>query len=150
MATHFVGTIDVTPPLSIEASVVVKTVNMYTSNVLSVEWSGFDDPESGVKSFSVGFGSVPTPRQEDVFNFTRVGLGQSFSLAADALSSSHGTFVYVAAWNGAGRYSIVSAEVEAGAADPPVPSTPYFVTLAGHTVHMKTVSATQQLRVTWD
>eukprot|EP00961_Rhodomonas_salina_P007812 105941-Rhodomonas_salina.1 len=149
--SHFVGTIDITPPLSSEASATVETFSMHSSVMLSVQWSGFDDPESGVKSFSVGIGSDPIPRLEDVANFTRVGLDQSFSLVAAAASSfTHRTVVYVAAWNGAGLFSIVSAEAGSSMQDPPVSSTPQFVTLAGHTVHMKSVSANQQLRVIWD
>eukprot|EP00961_Rhodomonas_salina_P143087 1925791-Rhodomonas_salina.1 len=149
--SHFVGTIDITPPSSSGASATVETVSMYTSVMLSVQWSGFADPESGVRSFSVGIGSDPKPRQEDVANFTRVDLGQSFSLVAAAASSSnHRTFVYVAAWNGAGLYSIVSAEAGSSMQDPPMSSTPQFVTLAGNPVHMKSVSANQQLRVIWD
>eukprot|EP00961_Rhodomonas_salina_P234523 3169559-Rhodomonas_salina.1 len=143
--SHFTGNVDLTPPSADAVQITVaENSASYGHIAISLQWDGFQDPESGIASFSVGVGS--RPGTDDVSNFTSHDVEISITLHAMP-RFDQGMYATIVAWNGAGLSTFQSISV---AHPPPVPSTLDLFTQNGRRLQTAKVVASQALRVTWD
>jgi uncharacterized delta-60 repeat protein len=117
--------VDMTPPLGglvQDGSIGDHDYTTDSSN-LQGNWTGFDDPESGIVDYLVAVGS--TPGFDDIYAFTAVGV-TDFAMAS-GLSLNSGTTYYftVRAVNGAGlTFDATSDGVMVDYTPPPAPAQP--------------------------
>ena len=104
--------VDSTPPILGEVTHVENLLSrveaqVFTHSKISVEWTGFLDKESGVKSYylCVGMGGGDC----NVMNFTEIGNSTSYTLEHLSLSQGATYFVSIKAENMAGLISEVKS-----------------------------------------
>lgn len=119
-------TIDATPP---EAGIVldVADVSDPTTDIqftfdtvsLAAAWDGFADPESGIVSYTIGFGSLPG--NDDIMAFRNVGTATSFRRGGLFLDTFGTYYATVRAASGAGGWVEAVSNGVTTDATPPVP-----------------------------
>ena len=101
--------VDSTPPVMGEVTHVenppLEESSQFTSSGISVEWDGFFDKESGVRTYHLCIGTQPG--ECNVLNFTDVGNSSSYSYQDLQLVQGETYFISVKAKNRAGLVSDV-------------------------------------------
>ena len=101
--------VDSTPPVMGEVTHVenppLEESSQFTSSGISVEWDGFFDKESGVRTYHLCIGTQPG--ECNVLNFTDVGNSSSYSYQDLQLVQGKTYFISVKAKNRAGLVSDV-------------------------------------------
>ena len=101
--------VDSTPPVMGEVTHVenppLEESSQFTSSGISVEWDGFYDKESGVRTYHLCIGTQPG--ECNVLNFTDVGNSSSYSYQDLQLVQGETYFISVKAKNRAGLVSNV-------------------------------------------
>ena len=103
--------VDSTPPITGEVTHVenppLEESSQFTSSGISVEWNGFLDKESGVRTYHLCIGTQPGGC--NVMNFTDVGNSSSYSNQDLQLVQGETYFVSIKAKNRAGLVSDVKS-----------------------------------------